>query len=150
MLKKDVYLAILYFLLSTIITWWFVVFSPMYISQEQMLLSTAIAGGKWAIQIVLGLILLKDKAFQFVREIGLVCLIGSCVLLPYVFAAYLKLWDSPRFFVGSLAVSVLTMVYFYFRGVKRVQVPIGWWLFWLLCLACAITLQLTVVFRVTE
>ena len=146
MLKIDVFLAILYFLLSTTITWWFVSFSPMYISQQQMLLSTAIAGGKWAIQIVLGLVLLKDKSFRFVREIGFVCLIGSCVLLPYVLAAFLKLWDSPQFFVGSLVVSVINMVYFYFRGVKRVQVPIGWWLFWLLCLACAITLQLTVVF----
>jgi len=51
---KEKKLFVLYFGLSTLLTWWFVVFSPLYISQKQMILSTAVAGGKWSIQVVFG------------------------------------------------------------------------------------------------
>ena len=147
MKSNNLFLATLYFGLSTILTWWFVILCPLYVSTEQMLLSTTIAGGKWAIQILAGLVLLKDKAFLFLRKIGFVCLIGSCILIPYIGLALFHIYDGKEFFFGSLIVSVITMIIFYYRAVKQMGVSIKWWLGWLLCLAVAISLQLTVVFR---
>jgi hypothetical protein len=148
MVRQDFVYFILYFALSTLFTWWFVASSPLYISQEQMILSTGIAGAKWAIQIVLGFFLLKEKPSEFLKNISLVCFIGSCILLPYAVLAEFRIIAHPGFFVGSLIVSVLTMIYFYFRAVKQMHLHIYWWLFWLACLAIAISLQLTIVFHV--
>ena len=144
---KDFLLFFLYFLLSSVLTWLFVVYSPLYISQEQMLLSTFVAGGKWAIQIILGVLFLKEKALPFLRKIGFVCLIGSLILVPFIISAAVKWSDSGTFFFGSLVIAVLAMIYSYFRAVKSVEVEIKWWYFWLICLSIAITLQLTVVFH---
>ncbi len=147
MFKKEVLLSILYFTLSTLFTWWFVLLSPMYISKEQMFLSSSIAGGKWAIQIILGLLFLEKMSIPFLKEIGFVCFIGSCLLLPYVVLSFAQVSNSPHFFVGSLFVSVVAMIFFYYKGVRQIQLSIKWWLIWLLCLAIAISLQLTVVFH---
>ena len=144
---KDFLLFFLYFLLSSVLTWLFVVYSPLYISQEQMFLSTFVAGGKWAIQIILGVLFLKEKALPFLRKIGFVCLIGSLILVPFIISAAVKWSDSSTFFFGSLVIAVLAMIYSYFRAVKSVEVEITWWYFWLICLSIAITLQLTVVFH---
>ena len=124
--------------------------SPLYISNEQMLLSTSIAGGKWAIQILLGLIFLDSKRWAFIKEIGFVCLIGSCLLLPYILLSISKISDDPKLFIGSLMLAVFVMIFFYFKAIKKLELPIKWWLFWLLCLAVAVTLQLTVVFHQIE
>ena len=58
---KNILLSVLYFGLSAVLTWMFVVLCPLYISQEQMLLSACIAGGKWGIQIILALLFLKEN-----------------------------------------------------------------------------------------
>jgi hypothetical protein len=147
-MNKDLRQAILYFTLSTVITWWFVILSPLYSSIEQMLLSTSIAGGKWAIQLGLGLLFLKEKRYRFLREIGYVCLVGSLLLSPYVLSASLGLSNTAEFFTGSLITAVLVMIYLYFKAVRSTQIALQWWLFWLLCLATAISLQLTVVFDI--
>ncbi len=147
-LRKNQLLFILYFALSTIITWGFVAVCPLYISKEQMLLSTAIAGGKWALQIVLALLFLYDKTWVFLKNIGTVCLIGSCILLPYALFAQSGITNSPTFFLGSLIASVLVMIVAYYQAVQSSGVNMKWLYFWLLCLAVAITLQLTVVFHV--
>jgi len=147
-MKQHLVAAAFYFLLSTLFTWWFVAASPLYISTEQMLLSSGIAGGKWAIQIIGALLLPGEKKWVFIRNIGRVCFIGSCILLPYVlFRNFPEVQGAP-YFIGSLAVAVIVMILFYYYAVKQARVSIRWWLFWLLCLATAITLQLTVVFHV--
>src|SRR5882757_1585326 len=109
MVRQDVVFFFLYFALSILFTSWFVISSPLYISQEQMLLSTDIAGAKWAIQIILGFLLLKEKSSEFLKNIAFVCFIGSCLLLPYAALAEFKIVTHPIFFVGLLIVSVLTM-----------------------------------------
>lgn len=144
---RNILSAGAYFALSTIFTWWFVVVSPLYISQDQMLLSTGIAGAKWSLQILLAFLFLREKAWVFVKNIGFVCLVGSCILLPYVLFSLLNITNDPSFFLGSLIVSVLTMIVLYYRAVRRTQLPVKWFLIWLLCLATAISLQLTVVFH---
>ena len=148
MRSKDLLLFAFYFGLSTILTWWFVVLCPLYIRDEQMLLSTGIAGGKWAIQIFLGLIFLKEKSFEFLKRIGFVCFIGSCILIPYIIFSWLGFFNGSEFFFGSLIVSVIVMIFYYYRAVKQTGLPLKWWFFWLFCLAIAISLQLTVVFKI--
>jgi hypothetical protein len=139
--------AIAYFFFSTILTWWFVLLCPLYISRAQMILSTSIAGGKWAIQIALGILLLRHRVLPFIRSIGLVCFIGSILLVPYIISASLRLSDHPRFFFASLAVAVIVMVIFYYSAMKKIGLGAGWWLAWIICLVVAITLQLTLVFE---
>ena len=138
---------ILYFFLSAILTWLFIILCPVYVSTRQMLLSTAIAGGKWMIQIVLGLALLKDKSFIFLKKIGLVCFTGSVLLIPYILTASLKISNSSEFFFGSLIAAVIAMIILYYKAVKQIEITIIWWWFWLICLATAIFLQLTIVFE---
>lgn len=140
--------AAFYFFFSTLITWWFIAESPLYTSTQQQLLSCGIAGAKWGLQIVAALLLLDSKKWAFIKNIGQACFWGSVILLPYAVAARLGGYNGTYFFVGSLVVSVAVMILLYAIGTKHAGVKMGWWLFWLLCLAIAVTLQLTVVFHV--
>jgi hypothetical protein len=135
----------IYFLLSTAITWWFIDISSLYDDIEQKLLSCSIAGGKWMIQIVAGYTFLKNKNELFLNKIGLTCLIGSLILLPYCLFGDAA---DNRFFLGSLIASVVTMIFFYQYYIRKMGVSINWFFFWFVCLAIAITLQLTIVFKV--
>ena len=111
-----------------------------------MLLSTAVAGGKWAIQIIASLAFLGNNRWAFIKEIGQVCLVGSCILIPYIALSTFHITNSPKLFVGSLALAVVVMIFFYYRAVNKLDLASRWFWLWLLCLAIAVTLQLTVVF----
>ncbi len=150
MLSKDILLFFSYFLLSTIITWWFVILCPSYVSTEQMILSTSIAGGKWMLQILGAFLFLKDKAIVFVKNIGFVCFVGSCILLPYVVSALFDLNNDPIFFFLSLAASIITMIVLYRNAALNSNVSLGWWYFWLFSLTIAVSLQLTLVFNLIQ
>lgn len=147
MFRNNFLAFLLYFAMATILTWWFVILCPLYISTNQMLLSTSIAGAKWLIQILAALVFLKEKSFLFLKKIGFVCFIGSCLLIPYIVFATEGISNAPEFFFGSLIVSILVMIVYYYRVVKQINLSLKWWLGWLLCLAIAISLQLTVVFH---
>jgi hypothetical protein len=146
--QKDILLGLTYFFLSTVITWWFIAVSPLYISEGQMLLSCGIAGGKWMIQLLAGFMILHEKRWEFMRRIGFTCFIGSMILLPYCLSSVMKLNDSPEFFLASLIFSVAAMVLIYYWSVKKCGISLLWWGAWLICLAIAVSLQLTVVFHV--
>lgn len=143
--NKNIQLAFLYFGLSTVLTLLFIILSPLYISQEQMFLSTSIAGGKWAVQILLAFLLIPNP-WAFVKEIGFVCFIGSCLLVPYIALSVLNLSDAPALFIVSLVLAVLVMIYLYFKGMTKLKLSVYWFFVWLFCLSIAVTLQLTVVF----
>jgi len=147
---KNIYLAVIYFFLSTAITWWFVAVCPLYTSLQQQLLSTGIAGAKWSIQIIAAYFLLTGKKWLFIKNIGSTCLIGSVILLPYAIMASSGSNNSGDFFVGSLLVAVAVMISSYFINVKRSAVSVKWFWGWIICLAIAISLQLTVVFSVIK
>ena len=147
MFRNDFLAFLLYFAMATILTWWFVILCPLYISTNQMLLSTTIAGAKWLIQILAALVFLKEKLFLFLKKIGFVCFIGSCLLIPYIVFAAEGISNAPEFFFGSLIASIFAMVIYYYRVVKQINLPLKWWMGWLLCLAIAISLQLTLVFH---
>jgi hypothetical protein len=147
-LPPGCFAAAMYFSVSTIVTWWFIQECPLYSSMQQKLLSCGIAGAKWGIQIIAALLLLKQKKWVFIKNIGLTCLAGSVILLPYAVAAQFWGVDNTSFFAGSLLLAVAVMIFMYALGTKRATVSIKWWLGWLGCLAIAVTLQLTVVFNV--
>lgn len=143
-------LIILYFLLSTLITWWFVDVCPLYSSMQQKLLSTGIAGGKWALQIMAAYFFLSEKKWDFLKNMGVTCLAGSVILLPYAIIATVSQLNGATFFVGSLLAAVVTMIFLYFQNVHKLGLRKKWFWGWIICLAIAITLQLTVVFSVIK
>lgn len=145
---QQLYLSAFNFLLSVIITWLFVVSFPGYVSFEQMLLSSSIAGGKWLLQIIIALLLLKNRSVDFIHAISKVCLWGSLVLLPFIVFSFFK-WESGTvLFVFSLELAVAVMIVSYYTAVRKQGLPIYYFVTWLSSLLVAITLQLTVVFAV--
>lgn len=83
--EKDISLTFLYFLLSTLITGWFIGEKyALYENTQQMILSGSIAGAKWEIQILAALFFFGKKKFEFIRRISFVCFIGSALLLPII------------------------------------------------------------------
>lgn len=144
--RRPVTFAICYFLFSTLITWWFIQASPLYKDMHQKILSVSIAGAKWGIQILVALMLLGEKKWIFIKDIGLTCFIGSLILLPYtIFSAAFSI-NGKDFFIGSLLVAVAAMILMYAISVRHSRLNKAWWLGWLGCLTIAIILQLTVVF----
>lgn len=148
--SKKISLALLYFLLSTLITWWFVDVCPLYTGLQQKLLSTGIAGAKWGLQIVAAYFLLAEKKWDFLKNMGATCLVGSVILLPYAIAATVSNVNGATFFIGSLLTAVVVMIILYFLNVQKMGLPKKWFWGWIFCLAIAITLQLTVVFSVIK
>lgn len=148
--SKEIYLSILFFFLSTLITWWFVDVCPLYTDLQQKLLSTGIAGAKWGVQIAAGYFFLSDKKWHFIKNIGATCLTGSLILLPYAIAATYTALNDTNFFLASLIIAVILMIILYFLNVKRSGLPLKWFWGWIVCLAIAITLQLTIVFSIIK
>ncbi|HMD00644.1 MAG TPA: hypothetical protein VKH37_10845 [Ferruginibacter sp.] len=146
--NRNIFLALMYFLFSTAITWWFIQASPLYTSTQQKMLSCGIAGAKWSIQILAALIFLKEKRWMFIKDIGLTCFIGSMILLPFCILSAAFGINGSSFFVMSLLVAVAVMILMYAISVRHARLHIRWWLGWMLCLAIAISLQLTIVFHV--
>ena len=82
--NKNIFLAIFYFMLATILSGIFINNNTsLYSSENAMLLSGSIAGAKWMIQILAALILLKELKWLFIRRIGFICFIGSAILFVY-------------------------------------------------------------------
>jgi hypothetical protein len=135
------------FTLSLLLTWWFIDRSQMYFSTTQKIASCIIAGGKWGIQIAGALILLKEKKWEFIRQISIACLVGSLILLPYCIVGPTDP-DEDDFFLASLVIAVIVMIGWYYHATRKSRVSILWWFAWLFFLAIAISLQLTIVFSV--
>lgn len=150
---KQALLAGLYFLLATIITWYFIEGGSFIYQNDDalMLLSMSIAGGKWTLQILVAYLKLAgEQKWIFIKRLGLVSLIGSLVLLPYALfgpmLAFQVVAGRPGFY-GLLIASVLSMIPLYYRAVRKSNLGVMWFWSWMVCLAIAITLQVTVVFH---
>ena len=146
--SRQIAVAAIWFLLSTIITWWFIKSGALlyHFDTQKMILSCAVAGAKWGMQIVAAFLLLKEKRWVFIRGIAFTCFVGSCILLPYCLGALSGIQGANGFQL-SLALSVGSMLLLYYRNVRKSGVSVRWYFFWLACLAVAIGLQLTVVFH---
>ena len=101
---KDLLVAAVGFAVSLLLTWLFIERFDGYISTSQMMLSNAVADGKWGIQLVLAAALLGVQRWSYFREMGIVCAAGSCVLIPYILFG-----GGGTFFVGSLVGCVILM-----------------------------------------
>ena len=101
-------------------------------------------------KIIIAFLFLKEKKWEFIKNIGWVCLAGSLVLIPYIISAKMQWAADSNFFIGSLFAAVVLMIWRYYKAVVKTGVSIKYWYFWLVCLAAAITLQLTVVFHVVD
>jgi len=68
-------------------------------------------------------------------------------LFTYNLMYYLPLPSSGiSQFIIALGITVTTMIFFYYRAVKVTGLPLKWFFGWLICLAIAIILQITIVF----
>ncbi len=142
---KNIIHAIIYFTLSTVITWWYIVqANTLYISYNTMLLSCTIAGAKWGIQIIAALRYLQVKKWEFLKRIGFTCFISSCILLPYCIFSFVR--AAPYSFLVSLVLAVLLMIVTYYKVVKQLCIASIWFWGWFCCLVMAISLQLFWVF----
>ncbi|ABG59824.1 hypothetical protein [Cytophaga hutchinsonii] len=146
--EKNVQRAALYFFLSTVITWYFIEWSPVYIDVNQKILSCCIAGAKWNIQMIAALIFMDERRWLFLKNIGKTCLMGSLILIPYSISCLLGMESGIVFFAGSLCASVTAMIVSYYIHVKNMHIGFLWFAGWLLCLAVAVSLQLALVFDI--
>ena len=145
-MQKTITLSILYFLLSTIITWWFIKEAALlYVSPNKMIASCSIAGAKWGIQIVAAFIFLKEKKWDFIKKISFTCLVGSCILLPYCLFESIR--NIEKSFLYCLIFAVVIMIPSYYFSVKKINISTKWFWGWMCCLATAISLQILYVFK---
>lgn len=139
--------ASVYFSVALILTFLFVLFCPLYISPEQMKLSLLIAGGKWVLLCLAAIIALGKRRNAFLHSLGRVCVLGSLMLVPYLFLSWLEIYNSTSFFFGSLIVAISVMIFRFYTEVSRLNLSMYWWYGWLLCLSVAVFLQMTTVFH---
>ncbi len=146
--KKNVLLSFIYFVLSTIITWWFIAEGELlYISNNVMLLSCTIAGAKWGAQIIAALLFLKHKKWEFIKRIAFVCLVGSCILLPYcVLESLRELYQS---FLYAIIAAVAVMILLYYKAIQQMGLNKKWFWGWMFFLTIAILSQIFIVFKTT-
>jgi hypothetical protein len=146
-LKNNIALAFIYFLLSTVITLWFIQQGKLlYFSQNKMLLSCTIAGAKWSMQICAAFLFLKEKKWDFIKRIGFTCFVGSCILLPYCLFSLIR--EIDKGFLFSLITAVAVMIAMYYKAVVQTSISKKWFWGWIICLTIAISLQLFVVFKI--
>ena len=140
---RDLSVATAGFTASVILTWMFINAFDGYISHSQMTLSGVIAGGKWSIQLLLAAALLGDKRWAYFREMGVVCGVGSLMLVPYIIFQ-----GSWAFFLGSLVFCVVVMAWLLVNRLASIGVSGKWAILWFVLLGIAVSLQLTLVFGV--
>ena len=129
--------------LSTLFTALFIRAYGGYVSDRIMLLSGCIAGGKWAIQMALGWILLGHRKWGYFSTLATTCLLGSVVLLPFAILS-----GGTRFFLGSLLACIAAMAAALVVCQSRAGFSWHWQALWFGLLVIAVALQLTVVFHV--
>lgn len=146
--SKQKGIAAFSFILSAVLTGIFITNKFwLYSSVNAMILSGCIAATKWIVQIVLALVSLREKKWLFISRIATVCLTGSIALFVYYLPAIIPVPVSGfTLFSSSIALSVVIMIWLYYKAVVKTNLSLKWFGMWLACLAIAITLQLTVVF----
>jgi len=146
--EKNIKQAAIYFFLATVITWYFVEWSPIYMSLNQKILSCCIAGAKWNVQMIAALVLMDERRWVFLRNIGVICLIGAIILIPYSISSLAGMENGTMFFLLSLVVSVSVMMVAYYYNVKKMKIGLGWFIGWVLCLVIAVAFQSFLVFGI--
>jgi hypothetical protein len=146
-LHNTFWQTITYYALATLFTSWFIATAPFTLSPSQIVLSNVVASSKWVIQIIAAFIFLGTQRGHFIKHIGFVYFIGSCLLLPFVILSYTGVSNDLNFFNVSHLLSIMIMIFLYYRAVELSQLGLMWWLVWVACQIIGILLQVTWVFR---
>ncbi len=118
------------------------------VSQEQFTLALIVNSGKWLLQIGLAYSLLKKRRASFIHGLAKNYLISSLFFIPFILSSFLGLNSDPLFFIGSLVLAGFAMTYLYFEEVKRLNLSIGWWYFWIFSILISVAIQTLYVFKV--
>jgi hypothetical protein len=145
--KPHLTRASIYFGISLILIAVFILSRPIYITREQLEESILVASGKWVLQIVLAIVLLKRRRLSFIHALGRICLLSSIFFLPFIVSSWLEINNDPLFFIASMAIAGFITIYRYYLEIKRLNLSMGWWYFWVFSNALSVALQVTVVFR---
>jgi hypothetical protein len=141
---KSKHLALLYFLLSIIVTYVFIDANAVYNTQRFKIVALTIAAIVWGIQVVAAFLLLKNKKYAFMREAGKVCFWGSVVLMLSVAINYFSNLSSEvqlHISAANVLLSVIVMAIMFANFLRRLQLSLGWLAVWLICLCIAVPLQ---------
>ena len=141
--KRHIILGSAWFAASVLLTWLFIEAYDTYVSPKQMLLSGGVAGGKWAIQLLLATLLLGDKRWLYFKEMGFISAIGSTMLMLFLLGS-----RDTGSFISSLVFSVMVMATMVILRLRAIKVPTRWIVLWFGLLAIAVSLQIFVVFKI--
>jgi hypothetical protein len=143
-MMKSKHLALLYFLLSVVITYVFIDSNVVYNSYQIKLIALTIASVVWGIQVVGAFIFLKNKKYLFLREAGKVCFWGSVSLMASVVINYLfafPLQVQLQVSAINVLLSIILMTFLFTKFLKQLHLSYKWVVVWLLCLSIAVPLQ---------
>jgi len=90
-----------------------------------------------------GKLRLGEKKWSYYREMGLICAVGSGILIPYIITS-----GPWVYFLSSLIGCVIVMAGLIVWRLSKIGLGKFWIALWFGLLAIAVTLQLTIVFRV--
>ena len=141
---KSKHLALLYFLLSIIITYVFIDANPVYSTLRFKIVALTIAAIVWGIQVAGAFLYLKSKKYAFLLEAGMVCFWGSVILMGSVFINYFSSFSSEtqlKISGANVLLSVIVMAIMFANFLKKLQLSFGWLAVWLICLCIAVPLQ---------
>ena len=111
------------------------------------MLATLVSCGKWLLQIGLAFALLRKRRASFIHGLGQNYLVSSLFFVPFILSSFLEFNSEPLFFIGSLVLAGIAMAFRYFEEVKRLNLSMGWWYFWLFSLLLSVAIQVLFVFR---
>ena len=97
---------------------------------KQMLL---MAGTGWIVQILLGTLLLKEKALDYIGHLGSIMVVGLLILVPWMIleAAGIR---NIYFPVVSVLISSAYMLYLHVHRIKYLELSQAWTFSWFLSL----------------
>jgi hypothetical protein len=88
-------------------------------------------------QMLLALLLLKDKAIDYLGHLAVLMIIGTLVLLPGMVLSQLTAYQFPAIPLLSVAISSALMTWQHIRRVRQMGLSQGWTFCWFLVLQSA-------------
>ncbi len=97
----------------------------------QMLL---MAGSGWILQIVLAIIMLREKALDYVGHLGSIMVVGLLILVPWMLFHAITGIVNPYLPALSVIFSSALMLYLHIHRVRYLELSQGWTVSWFLFL----------------
>lgn len=100
-------------------------------ASKQMLL---MAGTGWVFQILLTIIILKDKALDYIGHLGSIMVVGLLILVPWMLFYAVSGILNPYLPAFSVIISSACMLYLHINRLKYLELSQGWTISWFLLL----------------